>query len=77
MTLKLAVSADGKAGLAGRRPVAITGPAAQARVHLIRAMNDAILIGIGTALADDPQLTCRLPGMGSIRRPLFDRYPPR
>jgi diaminohydroxyphosphoribosylaminopyrimidine deaminase/5-amino-6-(5-phosphoribosylamino)uracil reductase len=36
---------------------------ARARVHRMRAMNDAILIGIGTALADDPQLTCRLPGM--------------
>jgi diaminohydroxyphosphoribosylaminopyrimidine deaminase / 5-amino-6-(5-phosphoribosylamino)uracil reductase len=63
--LKLAVSADGKVGLAGRKPVAITCEAARARVHLIRAMNDAILIGIGTALADDPQLTCRLPGMAA------------
>jgi diaminohydroxyphosphoribosylaminopyrimidine deaminase / 5-amino-6-(5-phosphoribosylamino)uracil reductase len=62
VTLKLAVSADGKAGLSGRRPAAITGERARARVHLMRAMNDAILIGIGTALADDPQLTCRLPG---------------
>jgi len=61
--LKLAVSADGKAGLVGRKPVAITGEAARARVHLMRAMNDGILIGIGTALADDPALTCRLPGM--------------
>jgi diaminohydroxyphosphoribosylaminopyrimidine deaminase/5-amino-6-(5-phosphoribosylamino)uracil reductase len=63
--LKLAVSADGKAGLAGRRPVAITGEEVRARVHLMRAQHDAILIGIGTALADDPQLTCRLPGMAS------------
>jgi diaminohydroxyphosphoribosylaminopyrimidine deaminase/5-amino-6-(5-phosphoribosylamino)uracil reductase len=63
VTLKLAVSADGKAGLAGRKPAPITGEAARARVHLMRAQNDAILIGIGTALADDPQLTCRLPGM--------------
>jgi diaminohydroxyphosphoribosylaminopyrimidine deaminase/5-amino-6-(5-phosphoribosylamino)uracil reductase len=61
--LKLALSADGKVGLAGRRPAAITGELARARVHLMRATNDAILIGIGTALADDPQLTCRLPGM--------------
>jgi diaminohydroxyphosphoribosylaminopyrimidine deaminase / 5-amino-6-(5-phosphoribosylamino)uracil reductase len=63
VTLKLAVSADGKVALAGRRPVAITGEAARARVHLMRAMNDAVLTGIGTALADDPLLTCRLPGM--------------
>lgn len=61
--LKLALSADGKVALPGRRPVAISGEAARERVHLMRAMHDAILIGIGTALADDPQLTCRLPGM--------------
>ena len=66
VTLKLAVSADGKAGAAGRRPAAITGEAARARVHRMRAMNDAILIGIGTALADDPLLTCRLPGMEKL-----------
>jgi diaminohydroxyphosphoribosylaminopyrimidine deaminase/5-amino-6-(5-phosphoribosylamino)uracil reductase len=65
VTLKLAVSADGKAGLAGRRPAAITGEAARARVHLLRAMNDAVLTGIGTVLSDDPQLNCRLPGMAS------------
>jgi len=63
VTLKLAVSADGKAGLAGRRPAAITGEAARERVHLMRAMNDAVLTGIGTVLSDDPQLTSRLPGM--------------
>src|SRR6266566_5264601 len=65
ITLKLAASADGKAGLSGRRPIAITADPARDRVHLLRAMNDAILIGIGTALADDPMLTCRLPGMAS------------
>ena len=63
VTLKLAVSADGKAGLAGRRPAAITGDLARDRVHLMRAMSDAVVTGIGTALADDPLLTCRLPGM--------------
>jgi diaminohydroxyphosphoribosylaminopyrimidine deaminase/5-amino-6-(5-phosphoribosylamino)uracil reductase len=63
VTLKLAVSADGKAGSPGRKPAAITGEAARRRVHLMRAMNDAVLTGIGTVLADDPQLTCRLPGM--------------
>jgi diaminohydroxyphosphoribosylaminopyrimidine deaminase/5-amino-6-(5-phosphoribosylamino)uracil reductase len=63
VTLKLAISADGKAGLAGRRPAAITGEPARARVHLMRAQSDAVLTGIGTVLADDPRLTCRLPGM--------------
>jgi diaminohydroxyphosphoribosylaminopyrimidine deaminase/5-amino-6-(5-phosphoribosylamino)uracil reductase len=63
LTLKLAISADRKAGLAGRRPAPITGEPARERVHLMRAMNDAVLTGIGTVLADDPLLTCRLPGM--------------
>jgi len=61
--LKLAISADGKAGAAGRKPIAITGDAVRERVHLLRAEHDAIMVGIGTVLADDPQLTCRLPGM--------------
>jgi diaminohydroxyphosphoribosylaminopyrimidine deaminase/5-amino-6-(5-phosphoribosylamino)uracil reductase len=61
--LKLAVSADRKVGLSGRRPAAITGEVARERVHLMRAMNDAVLTGIGTVIADDPLLTCRLPGM--------------
>jgi diaminohydroxyphosphoribosylaminopyrimidine deaminase/5-amino-6-(5-phosphoribosylamino)uracil reductase len=63
VTLKLAISADGKVALAGRRPVRITGEPATERVHLMRAVNDAVLTGIGTALSDDPLLTCRLPGM--------------
>src|SRR6267142_1760968 len=82
--LKLAVSADGKAGLAGRRPAAITGEAARAHVHGLRAMSDAVLTGIGTVLADDPLLTCRLPGMAerspvrvvldsALRLPLYSR----
>jgi diaminohydroxyphosphoribosylaminopyrimidine deaminase / 5-amino-6-(5-phosphoribosylamino)uracil reductase len=61
--LKLAVSADDKIAAAGHKPVAITGEAAKTRVHLLRAQCDAILVGIGTVLADDPLLTCRLPGM--------------
>jgi diaminohydroxyphosphoribosylaminopyrimidine deaminase/5-amino-6-(5-phosphoribosylamino)uracil reductase len=61
--LKLALSADGKAGLVGRKPVAITGEEARIRVHAMRATSDAILVGIGTVLSDDPHLTCRLPGM--------------
>lgn len=61
--LKLAASADGKAGLPGRKPALITGDAARARVHQMRAESDAILIGVGTVLSDDPHLTCRLPGM--------------
>jgi len=64
--LKLAISADGKAAGAGRKRVPITGNAVRDRVHLMRAESDAIMIGIGTALADDPVLTCRLPGMAKM-----------
>lgn len=73
--LKLAVSADDKIGGPGRKPVAITGEAARTRVHLLRAQCDAILVGIGTVLADDPLLTCRLPGMAarSPVRVILDR----
>lgn len=63
--LKLAVSPDGKIGAAGGQPLAITGEAVRDRVHLLRAQCDAILVGIGTVLADDPQLNCRLPGMAA------------
>jgi diaminohydroxyphosphoribosylaminopyrimidine deaminase/5-amino-6-(5-phosphoribosylamino)uracil reductase len=70
VTLKLAISADGKAGLAGRKQASITGEMARERVFQMRAANDAILVGIGTILSDDPQLTCRLPGM-------FERSPVR
>lgn len=64
VTLKLAVSADGRiAPAGGGQPNAITGDPARRRGHLIRARSDAILIGKGTALADNPSLTCRLPGL--------------
>ena len=65
VALKLAIAADGKVGAAGRKPVAITGEAVRERVHLMRAQSDAVIVGIGTALADDPLLTCRLPGMAA------------
>ncbi len=61
--LKLAVSSDGMIGRAGQGQVPITGPVARAQVHLMRAEADAVLVGIGTAIADDPELTCRLPGL--------------
>ncbi|MEL7274235.1 MAG: bifunctional diaminohydroxyphosphoribosylaminopyrimidine deaminase/5-amino-6-(5-phosphoribosylamino)uracil reductase RibD [Pseudomonadota bacterium] len=62
VTLKLAVSADGKLGRRGQE-IAITGPLSRAMVHRLRASHDAILVGRGTVEADDPDLTCRLPGM--------------
>ncbi|MEQ1615370.1 MAG: bifunctional diaminohydroxyphosphoribosylaminopyrimidine deaminase/5-amino-6-(5-phosphoribosylamino)uracil reductase RibD [Hyphomicrobiaceae bacterium] len=68
--VKLAVGADGLVPHGeGGKPVWVTGPEARAQAHLLRAQADAILIGIGTARADDPDLTCRLPGMAA-RSPL-------
>jgi diaminohydroxyphosphoribosylaminopyrimidine deaminase/5-amino-6-(5-phosphoribosylamino)uracil reductase len=61
--LKLALSADDKIASAGHKPLPITGELARIQVHLLRARCDGILVGIGTVLADDPLLTCRLPGM--------------
>jgi diaminohydroxyphosphoribosylaminopyrimidine deaminase/5-amino-6-(5-phosphoribosylamino)uracil reductase len=59
VTLKLAVSLDGAIADASRRPGWLTGPDARRRVHLLRAGSDAIGVGMGTVLADDPLLTVR------------------
>ena len=61
--LKLAVSGDGKIAAKPGVPTKITGATANARVHLLRASCDAILVGVSTVHADDPQLTCRLAGL--------------
>jgi diaminohydroxyphosphoribosylaminopyrimidine deaminase/5-amino-6-(5-phosphoribosylamino)uracil reductase len=63
VTLKLALSRDGMIGRKGAGQIAITGEVAMRQVQLLRARSDAILVGIGTALADDPQLSVRLPGL--------------
>lgn len=69
VTLKLAVGSDGLIPKGTGAPAWITGPDARAHGHLLRARHDAILVGRGTILADDPTLTCRLPGM-SCRSPV-------
>ena len=68
--LKLALSRDGRIGRRGAGQVSITGDLARRQVHLMRAEADAVLVGIGTVLEDDPALTVRLPG-------LEDRSPAR
>jgi len=60
--LKLAHSRDGRIAGPGREQVAISGDIARGWVHRMRAQADAILVGAGTLAADDPLLTCRLPG---------------
>jgi diaminohydroxyphosphoribosylaminopyrimidine deaminase/5-amino-6-(5-phosphoribosylamino)uracil reductase len=68
VTLKLAETADGfAAGGEHDKRLAITGAAANARVHMMRAMHDAIMVGIGTARTDDPLMTVRLPGMEEVK----------
>lgn len=70
LTLKLAETADGfAAGRAGDPRLLITGPTANGFVQMQRALHDAILIGSGTAIADDPLLTVRLSGLEG-RKPL-------
>jgi diaminohydroxyphosphoribosylaminopyrimidine deaminase / 5-amino-6-(5-phosphoribosylamino)uracil reductase len=61
--LKLAVSADGAIGRRDERQVTVTGERARRHAQALRSGFDAILVGRGTIEADDPQLTCRLPGL--------------
>jgi diaminohydroxyphosphoribosylaminopyrimidine deaminase/5-amino-6-(5-phosphoribosylamino)uracil reductase len=72
VTLKLAISLDGRASTGPADSPWISGEQSRALVHRWRAESDAIAVGIGTVLADDPLLTARpaSPGSGVMRQPL-------
>lgn len=68
VTLKVATTLDGKIATASGESQWITGAIARAMTHRLRAEHDAILVGRGTVAADNPDLTCRLPGVA--KRPI-------
>lgn len=76
VTMKLATSQDGMIAKDSGDTIWITGPESRQRGHLLRASHDAILVGIGTVLADNPSLDCRLPGLEQLSpvRIIVDSY---
>ena len=75
VALKSAGSLDGRIALQNGTSQWITGPEARRYGHLLRSSHDAIVVGSGTVLADDPELTCRLPGYQGVQpvRVVLDR----
>ncbi len=70
VVLKLAMTLDGKVATRTGDSHWISGEASRARVHRWRVECDAVVVGLGTALADDPQLTARVPGASAADQPL-------
>ncbi|MFQ5683205.1 MAG: bifunctional diaminohydroxyphosphoribosylaminopyrimidine deaminase/5-amino-6-(5-phosphoribosylamino)uracil reductase RibD [Candidatus Binatia bacterium] len=74
VTLKLAASLDGKIATSTGESQWITGKVSRAYVHHIRNQVDAVMVGVGTVLADDPRLTCRSPGGRHPWRVILDGH---
>jgi diaminohydroxyphosphoribosylaminopyrimidine deaminase/5-amino-6-(5-phosphoribosylamino)uracil reductase len=72
VTLKSAMTLDGKTATASCDSRWVTGEASRRLVHKLRGESDAIMVGIGTVLADDPQLTCRIKGGRDPQRVIID-----
>lgn len=64
VTLTFATSLDSQLSLAPGIQTALSGPDSKAMTHYLRCKHDAILVGVGTAIADDPSLNCRINGVG-------------
>ena len=76
VTLTWAGSLDGRIAISQGQRTALSGPETKAMTHYLRSQHDAILVGVGTAIADDPSLNCRLSGAGGYGGP-GDLYQPR
>ncbi|KAK4945662.1 hypothetical protein LTR28_007989 [Elasticomyces elasticus] len=74
-TLTFATSLDSMLALAPGTQTALSGPQSKAMTHYLRSRHDAILIGVGTAIADDPSLNCRLEGVGGYGGEGLDGQP--
>ncbi|MCX6772155.1 MAG: bifunctional diaminohydroxyphosphoribosylaminopyrimidine deaminase/5-amino-6-(5-phosphoribosylamino)uracil reductase RibD, partial [Candidatus Micrarchaeota archaeon] len=74
VAIKMAQSAEGKIGYKGKSNVRISGKEFDAYNHLLRNRYDAILVGVGTVLADDPRLTCRMKGGRNPVRIILDSH---
>ncbi|GAB7346362.1 hypothetical protein MBLNU457_5070t1 [Dothideomycetes sp. NU457] len=68
ITLTFATSLDSSLSLSPGTQTALSGPQSKAMTHYLRSVHDAILIGVGTAIADNPSLNCRLEGVGGYGR---------
>ncbi|KAH7396821.1 5-amino-6-uracil reductase-like protein [Phaeosphaeria sp. MPI-PUGE-AT-0046c] len=75
ITLTFATSLDSSLSLAPGQQTPLSGPASKAMTHHLRCHHDAILIGVGTAIADDPSLNCRIAGVGGYGGQGLDGQP--
>ncbi|KAJ5153694.1 uncharacterized protein N7500_009133 [Penicillium coprophilum] len=74
-TLTFATSLDSSLALSPGARTVLSGPQSKAMTHYLRSRHDGIVIGVGTAVADDPGLNCRISGVGGYGKEGLDRQP--